>query len=84
MRNHAGRFSAGIPPKRAATDSIRCAAATKQPNVRFGGSQGSAAQAKGSSCELALHDSPAELRRYLKLYSPGYREPEEHVMVIPR
>ncbi len=49
MRNHGGRFSVGIPTERAATDSISCAAATKQPNVRFGGSQGSAAQATGSS-----------------------------------
>lgn len=35
--------------ERATTDSISCTAATKQPNVRFGGSQGSAAQATGSS-----------------------------------
>lgn len=49
MRNRGGRFSAGIPTERAATDSISCAAATKQPNVWFGGSQGSAAQAMGSS-----------------------------------
>ncbi|WP_432187545.1 hypothetical protein [Streptomyces sp. Tue6028] len=47
MRNHPGRFSAGIPTERAATDTISCTAATKQPNVRFEGSQGSAAQATG-------------------------------------